>query len=276
VLTPAQALAAVDGHTLALLFGMMGMGAFLALDGFPERAQAFIARRVRRRTRLLALVVYGSGAAAALLTNDAVCVFGAPLLVALIRRHGLPPFPVLMALATASNTGSVATLVGNPQNMLCAQLGGLSYRTHLFLMLPVAVVGLVLNHALLHHLFRRELTGELVPAHETPALVTRPIAITLAVICGTIAFYLAGFDLAAVAVAGFTLLLVVHRRDASEVWPRIDWSILVFFAALFVVVQGLSASGATEWLFARWPLWKGEGELGWWRLGATSWSGRTS
>jgi Na+/H+ antiporter NhaD/arsenite permease-like protein len=267
VLTPEQALAAVDGHTLVLLFGMMGMGAFLALDGFPERAQSFIARRVRRRTRLLALVVYGSGTAAALITNDAVCVFGAPLLVTLIRRHRLPPFPFLMALATASNTGSVATLVGNPQNMLCAQLGELSYRRHLALMLPVAVVGLLLNHALLHFMFRRELEGDLEPASDAPPLVTRPIAITLAVICCTIAFYLGGFDLAWVAVAGLTALLIVHRRDSAEVWPRIDWSILVFFAGLFVVVEGLVASGATAWLFERWPLWRGGGELAWWRLG---------
>jgi Na+/H+ antiporter NhaD/arsenite permease-like protein len=268
VLTPEQALAAIDGHTLSLLFGMMGMGAFLALDGFPERAQSFIARRVRTRSRLLALVVYGSGAAAALLTNDAVCVFGAPLVVALIRRHALPPLPFLIGLATSSNTGSVATLVGNPQNMLCAQLGGLEYRNHLLLMLPVAVVGLAVNHLLLKLMFRRELRGDLEPSGDMPPLVTRPIVITLGVIGATTGFYLAGFDLAAVAVAGLTVLLIVHRRDASEVWPRIDWSILVFFAALFVVVEGLVASGATAWFFARWPLWTGEGELAIWRLGA--------
>jgi Na+/H+ antiporter NhaD/arsenite permease-like protein len=268
VLTPDQALAAIDGHTLVLLFGMMGMGAFLALDGFPERAQSFIARRVRTRARLLALLVYGSGIAAAFLTNDAVCVFGAPLVVALIKRHGLPPLPFLIALATASNTGSVATLVGNPQNMLCAKLGHLQYASHLTSMLPVAATGLVVNHVLLRWAFRRELRGELEPASSTPPLITRPIAITFSAIAGTTAFYLAGFDLAAVATAGFTLLLVVHRREASDVWPRIDWSILVFFAALFVVVDGLVKSGATAWLFARWPLVSADGHSDWWRLSA--------
>jgi Na+/H+ antiporter NhaD/arsenite permease-like protein len=266
VLTPKQALAAIDGHTLVLLFGMMGMGAFLALDGFPERAQSYIARRVRTRARLLSLLVYGSGIAAAFLTNDAVCVFGAPLVVALIKRHGLPPLPFLIALATASNTGSVATLVGNPQNMLCAQLGKLEYQTHLLLMLPVAAIGLVLNHLLLRWVFRRELQGDLEPASSTPPLITRPIAVTLSAIGGTTLFYLAGYDLAAVAVSGFTLLLVVHRREASEVWPRIDWSILVFFAALFVVVEGLVKSGASSWFFARWPLANADGHSDWWRL----------
>ena len=166
------------------------------------------------------------------------------------------------------NTGSVATLVGNPQNMLCAQLGNLDYTSHLLLMLPVAVVGLVLNHLLLRWAFRRELRGDLEPASRTPPLITRPIAISLIAIAGTTVFYLAGYDLAAVAVAGFTLLLVVHRREASEVWPRIDWSILVFFAALFVVVEGLVKSGATAWLFARWPLAHADGHSEWWRLSA--------
>jgi len=172
----------------------------------------------------------------------------------------------LIGLATASNTGSVATLVGNPQNMLCAQLGQLEYKRHLLLMLPVAAVGLVLNHVILGIVFRRELEGELEPASSTPPLITRPIAVTFAAIAGTTVFYLAGYDLAAVAVAGLTLLLVVHRREASEVWPRIDWSILVFFAALFVVVEGLVKSGATGLLFARWPLSTGNGHADWWRL----------
>jgi Na+/H+ antiporter NhaD/arsenite permease-like protein len=92
-----------------------------------------------------------------LITNDAVCVLGAPLLVRLIGRHRLPPLPFLLALATGANTGSVATLVGNPQNMLCASLGGLGYREHLALMLPVAIAALAVNHAVLARAFARKL-----------------------------------------------------------------------------------------------------------------------
>src|SRR6185369_5015451 len=97
--------------------------------------------------------------ASALITNDAVCVLGAPLVVAWIRRHRLPALPFLLALATAANTGSVATLVGNPQNMLCGTLGGLAYRTYLLHMLPLGVACLAINHALLHVMFRRELAA---------------------------------------------------------------------------------------------------------------------
>ncbi len=128
VLAPGEALAAVDTATILLLFGVMGMGAFLALDGFFDDLEAGLTALARTPARLLGLIVWAGGILAAFITNDAVCVLGAPLVVRLIQRHRLPPLPFLLALATAANTGSVATLVGNPQNMLCATIGGLEYR----------------------------------------------------------------------------------------------------------------------------------------------------
>jgi Na+/H+ antiporter NhaD/arsenite permease-like protein len=267
VLDMQGALAAIDGHTLVLLFGMMAMGAFLELDGFFARAEAVLSTRARTAKRLLAVVVWGSGLASALITNDAVCVFGAPLVVALIRRHALPPLPFLLALATSANTGSVATLVGNPQNMLCASLGGLDYRTHLIALLPVAVLGLALNHLLILAAFGKVLDRPLAAA-EPARLFDRRSIITFAVIGLTVIVYLLGADLAFTAVAGAMVLLVVHRRDADQVWRRVDWSVLIFFAALFVVVGGLVKSGAPGWLFSRFPLWAGEGAPGWARLSA--------
>jgi Na+/H+ antiporter NhaD/arsenite permease-like protein len=261
-----EALGAVDGNTILLLFGMMGMGAFLELEGVPDRAEAWVARRVRTRARLLALIVWGAGIASALVTNDAVCVLGAPFVVALVRRYKLPAAPYLIGLATGANTGSVATLVGNPQNMLCASLGGLGYRHHLALMLPVAVVGLALNHVLILGFHRAELDGELSADGARPSVLNRATTITLVTIAATTVLYMLGFDLAWTAVGGLAVLLLVHRRDAADVWPKIEWSVLVFFASLFIVVRGLIDSGATAWLFGRFPLWP-EG-ASWTRLSA--------
>lgn len=253
VLAPGAAVASIHGETLLLLFGLMGIGAFLAADGFLDRAAETIAARCGTPARLLGVLVWTAGGLSALITNDAVCVLGAPIVVAWIRRHGLPPLPFLLALATSANTGSVATLVGNPQNMLCAHLGGLEYRTYLLHLAPVAVAGLAVNHALLRVVFRKRLAGSLTPTTPVRLLDARS-GLTLAVLLGTVAAYLAGLDLAWTAVGAFTLLMVVHRRETATMWSRIDWSILVFFAGLFVTVAGLQACGATEWLFARVPL----------------------
>jgi Na+/H+ antiporter NhaD/arsenite permease-like protein len=193
-----------------------------------------------------------------------VCVLGAPLVVALIRRHALPSLPFLLALAIAANSGSVATLVGNPQNMLCASLGHLDYREHLVMMLPVAIGGLAISHGLLVLLFRRELAQATLKA---PAQEARPwqprILVTLSMIVGTALACTLGGNLPWTITAAFVLLMLLHRRNTRELWERIDWSLLLFFAGLFVAVAGLSASGAPEAFFARVPLSRGQ-DLGSW------------
>jgi Na+/H+ antiporter NhaD/arsenite permease-like protein len=256
VLTPGDALAAVDRATILLLFGVMGMGAFLALDGFFDDLELRLASLARTPARLLGFIVWTGGVLAAFITNDAVCVLGAPLVVRLIQRHRLPPLPFLLALATAANTGSVATLVGNPQNMLCATIGGLAYRQHLLLLGPVAIVGLAVNHALLLWIFRREVQGASLAsgAPASPSPLRRSSLLTLAVIGATAVAYTAGANLAWSATAGFVALMLLHRRDTRQLWSRIDWSLLLFFCGLFVVVEGLVRSGLPAAVFARFPL----------------------
>jgi Na+/H+ antiporter NhaD/arsenite permease-like protein len=269
VLTPSAALGAVDGATLLLLFGVMGMGAFLSLDGFFDVIEQRLTSVARTPARLLGLVVWGAGGLSALITNDAVCVLGALLVVRTIRRHALPPLPFLLALATGANTGSVATLVGNPQNMLCGLLGGLSYRSHFLLMAPVAVFGLLINHGLLALVFRRELGAARLGEPEAAGAFAPRALLSLAVVALSAVAYMLGGHLAWTAAAGFVLLMLLQRRDTSELWPRIDWSLLLFFAALFVVVEGLTQSGAPARFFERFPLASGQGSTGdWLRLSA--------
>ncbi len=250
----ADAGAAVDKSTLALLFAVMGMGAFLSIDGFLERATPRLVKIARTRRRLLGAVVWGAGILSAFVTNDAVCVLGAPLVVELVERWKLPRLPFLLALATGANTGSVATLVGNPQNMLCASLGELEFATFLLHMGPVALLGLGANHAILAWLYRKELHGEL-EAEELPGRLFTPRTIlTLSVIAGTAVVYTAGGSLAFTALGGLVLLVLLHRVPAEKVWERVDWSILVFFGGLFIAVEALAQSGVVSAVFERLPL----------------------
>lgn len=252
--TADQASKAVDHTTIILLFAVMGMGAFLSLDGFFERAGRLVIARAKTRRRLVAALVWGAGLLSAVITNDAVCVLAAPLVVGWIERYRLPRLPFLLALATGANTGSVATLVGNPQNMLCGSLGGLHFGAFALHMLPVAIVGLAINHGLLLVLCRRDLEGDL-PAETAPEHVfTRRSSLTSLVIAGTVVIYAAGASLSFTALGAFVLLLLVHRRDPAQVWERIDWSVLVFFGGLFVAVDAFARSGAAAWAFTHVPL----------------------
>jgi Na+/H+ antiporter NhaD/arsenite permease-like protein len=252
--TAVDAGAAVDKSTIMLLFAVMGMGAFLSLDGFFDRVAPRLGRRAKTKRRLIGAIVWGAGLLSAFVTNDAVCVLAAPLVADLIERWKLPRLPFLLALATGANTGSVATLVGNPQNMLCASLGGLHFARFSLHMAPVAALALAANHAILVALYNRELDGELPLEDATAPMFSRPIVTTLGVIALTVVVYSFGGSLAFTALGGFVALMVIHRRPPGQVWTRIDWSILLFFGALFVAVDALARSGAVAWVFDRVPL----------------------
>jgi Na+/H+ antiporter NhaD/arsenite permease-like protein len=269
VLTPRQALAAIDLPTIALLFAVMGMGTFLASDDIVDHLAPAVVRVARTRGRLLGIVVWSSGMLAAAVTNDAVCVLAAPLIVSWIRRWNLPRLPFLLALATSANTGSVATLVGNPQNMLCGSLGHLSFARFALHLAPIAVVGLAINHAVLALVFRRDLRGALEET-EAPqaALAPRRTAVTLAVIAASVLAYLLGVDLVIASLTGFVALILIHRAEPSHIWERIDWSVLLFFAGLFVVTRAFAMSGAPDWFFLRFPLHAGVGLVAYLRTSA--------
>jgi Na+/H+ antiporter NhaD/arsenite permease-like protein len=137
-----QAVAAVDAQTLVLLFGMMIVAAYLRLSGFFHLVTHWAVRRARGPVGLLAVVVLASGVLSALFVNDVICIVLTPVVLALVRQFRLPPVPYLLALATAANVGSVATLTGNPQNMLIGSFSGISYRAFLAHQAPVAALGL--------------------------------------------------------------------------------------------------------------------------------------
>ena len=259
--SPAQAISAVNMETLLLLFGLMGVGAVLKQQGILATASEWALQRFARPQALLGALVWGAGALSALITNDAVCVLGTPLVVSWIKRRHLPAFPFLLALATAANTGSVATLVGNPQNMLCATLGGLQYRSYLAHMLPVAVVALAINHAMIAWLFKEKLrqAEEAAPNPHWQAELPQSDSawsrrFTFIVLAISVAAYLAGAHLAITAVAAFTALLVIQGNEGHKLWAGIEWTVLVFFSALFVIVDGLVRSGGAAALLSLMPL----------------------
>src|SRR6266849_8195318 len=152
-----RAVAAVDAHTLVLLFGMMIVAAYLRLSGFFRLVTYAAVRRAHTPVGLLALIILAAGVLTALFVNDVVCLVLAPIVLDLVRRLRLPPAPYLIALATAANVGSVATLTGNPQNMLVGSFSGISYRAFLLREAPVALIGLALVFGVIWLAYRRRL-----------------------------------------------------------------------------------------------------------------------
>ena len=162
VMTPERAYRAVDYDTLVLLLGMMLISAYLYLAGFFDWAADWILKVAKTPQRLLLYVILTSGGLSALLVNDTVCLMLTPLVVAVMVRGGLPLPPYLLALAMSANLGSVATLVGNPQNMIIGHASRIPFLRFSASLLPVAVVGLAIEYVVLRLGFRRELAGAFV------------------------------------------------------------------------------------------------------------------
>jgi Na+/H+ antiporter NhaD/arsenite permease-like protein len=242
------AVRSVDAHTLVLLFGMMIVAAYLRLSGFFSLVTLWSIRRASGPRSLLATVIAAGGVLSALFVNDVICLVLAPLVLAVTRRLQLPPVPYLIALATAANVGSVATLTGNPQNMLVGSFSSISYRGFLIRQAPVAILGLVCVFAVVWLVYRRQLPAQFALAAEPDRHVVHyPLmAKTLAAVGVMLLAFLAGVPIAVVAIGGAAYTLLTRRVKPEKVYREINWSLLVLFVGLFVLTGGLEASGLTD------------------------------
>ena len=273
VIEPSEAFELINWNTIVLLFGMMIIIEHLADAEFFELLAVRLLNRGLSPRGLLAVVVFPIGALAAFLVNDIVCIFFTPLLLAMMRKRDLPPVPFLLALATSTNLGGLMAFTGNPQNMIIGHLSGISYARFFVLMLPVGVLTLAINYVLLILMYRKELNRSVEPeiaGGDVPLpkpLLKRSLLVTGLVITG----FFGGGNMAWVALAGATFLLLLARRYEYTVLNRIDWNLLLFFAGLFVVVGALQRSGATARIaLAADTYLHGDGAASFWMFGAIS------
>ena len=241
----------IDFNTIILLFSMMIINANLKLAGFFNLASRWLVKGSRSPRAFLALEVLIAGVLSALFLNDTVCLMFAPFLINLMDSLKRNPIPYLIALATASNVGSTATLTGNPQNMIVGIASGLSYTEFALALIPVALLGLAVIWLVLVWIFPYDFRREpfetgLANVHVdvTKPLLTKTLVITAALL----AAFLAGAPIALAAFLAASLLLITRRHQPQTVFAEFDWSLLVFFSALFIVSGSLETSAVTSQL----------------------------
>jgi Na+/H+ antiporter NhaD/arsenite permease-like protein len=260
VLAPRQALDAIDFPTLVLLFGMMLLAAGLEQAGFFERLTEHVIAHVDVKY-LLPAVLFSGGILSALLVNDVVCVIMTPLVLNVAHRMRRQALPYLLALATASNIGSTATIVGNPQNILIASVSHIAYLDFLRHLGPIAVLGLFVDWAVLQLLFGKTLQEETgTPRNSLQDMVVAkpldrpsggrrmhwPLLVCLLVLVAL----LLGVNPAVSAAGAACLLLISRKVEPRNLLARVDLALLVFFIGLFIVLAGGEAAGFNEKLLA--------------------------
>jgi Na+/H+ antiporter NhaD/arsenite permease-like protein len=254
-----DAYAAIDMDVIVFLLGVLILTAYLELGGFFEWIAARIVRYAHAPRSLLAVIVGVSGLLSAFFVNDTICLVLPPLVLAVVRPLGLRPLPYLLAIALGSNVGSAMTPTGNPQNMLIGVSSSIPFARFVAMLALPSLGGLAIVFGVLVFVHRRDLatvptrltTTEPAAEHAFDASL---VARSLILFGGALVGWLAGLSLPLVAISAAALLIAVARRDPTRAFANVEWELLLFFGALFVVMRGVrdvplvheltSASGA--------------------------------
>jgi Na+/H+ antiporter NhaD/arsenite permease-like protein len=241
---------AVDMPTLALLFAMMIISAQFAESGFIDLCARTITDHRGGRSALLALTIAIGGGLSAVLANDILIIAIAPLVIAGAQRRSLDPRPFALALAAATNAGSAATLIGNPQNILLGAIGRLDFWRFLAVSGVPAVVALVIVFSVLWLQWHRRIRPSPAPADAIAiAAVTEHILDRNQTIKGGIALLalLVLFmtplprEIGALIIAA---LLLANRKITSRTMiAAVDWPLLLLVACLFAITGQLNDAG---------------------------------
>ncbi len=246
-----QAYRAVDWNTIVLLFGMMVLNVNLRMAGFFHLVTAKVVAFARTPRQLLALIIVVSGAFAAIFLNDTIVLVFTPLVLDIALTLRRNPLPYLVALATSANIGSVATITGNPQNMLVGISSGIGFVRFTHALGPIALLGLGVVWVVIVLVYRRDFRAERFAEvyHFEPQVKWPRLRKSLLATAVMLIALVAGAPVPLAAIGAAALLLVTRRTDPHQVFQEIDWALLVFFSSLFVVTGAIEASGLGEHLF---------------------------
>lgn len=250
----------IDYETLFLLFGMMVVVGFLRISGFFVRVTHWSLDRIRTPRGLLAVTILLSGVLSAFLVNDIVCLALTPLVLHLTRRLGFDPVPQLIGLATAANIGSTGTITGNPQNMIIGVQSGIPYLQFAQHLMPVALLGLAVDFAVIAFVYRQVLSqpttndvARVVIEDRVPhgRAYTWLFRKSLFVALLTVVLFFCGLPIALVAV-GAAAFLMLSRLRPQRVYREVDWTLLLMFIGLFVVVHAFQLHVVSRWGVDQW------------------------
>jgi len=256
------AIEAIDFNTLGLLMGMMILVAMLEPTGFFQYLAVLAARASKGQPfRLFVLLGIITTILSMLLDNVTTLVLIAPVTILISEILGVSVLPYLVTEALLSNVGGVGTLIGDPPNVLIGSAAGLSFNDFLVYSMPIVLVSWAGALFLLQYLFRKDLSKR--PRRSKAVMKLNPTETLnhprtarqiLIVLGGAILFFfvhhLLHVEPSLVALSAAAIALVWVQPDIHEVLKKLEWSVLLFFGSLFVMVGGLEHSGALEMVVA--------------------------
>ena len=255
VVTFDQAMSHVDFNTLGVLLGMMLFVAVVKLSGIFEYLAIKCARLAKGNPwRVMVLFVCLTAVLSALLDNVTTVLLIGPMTVTVCRLLDLDPLPFFLAEIMASNIGGTATLIGDPPNIMIGSAAGYSFVDFVLYDTPAALLSLAVMLALFYLLFGRRLRVD--DAHKdalagldereqikNPVLLRQSVVMIALVVAGFMAHGSLGIESCVVALTAAGVLMLISGERIEEALAHVEWTTLVFFAGLFIIVGALSEVG---------------------------------
>lgn len=252
VLNIEEAYAAIDFNTILFILGMMIIVAYWEISGFFAIAETLILKKAHTPVNLLLILIFSSGIFSSLFMNDTICLMFAPIVLRLAKRAGLNPIPYLIALATSANIGSVMTIIGNPQNMIIGLYSKIPFWEFTRILAPVSIIGLLLNFLVIKFIYRKEIRSTpIIISNNASNIIIQKwlLIISLIVIAALLVFLSIGYSPAAVAISLACFLILAGAAKPRPVLKEVDWTLLLLFCGLFVVMKGVEKAGITSVIF---------------------------
>jgi len=246
----------INWPTVLLLFGFFVLSPQLRLSGFFDKVANAISARLKHPAQFLLTLMLVTAGLSAFLNHDIVCFVFTPVVATAVLRRQLNPVPFLIALAVASNIGGAATLVGNPQNMMIAQIASLDFGRYAVWSITPVLFALGCAYVFVRMMSRHELASRapvLANVKPSPQSFDRAHTIKGLVILGlVIAFFFTSIPKEIIALTAAGIHLASPKFRTEDLLGLVDWSILLLFMGLFVVTGALQATGygeqAVQWL----------------------------
>ena len=255
---PLNALQSINLDVILFLFGMFTVGESLVQSGYLSHLSYRMFNRAKSPNQLLLTVLFGMGLSSAFLMNDTLAIIGTPAVLLLAKQCKLPPKLMLLTLAFAVTTGSVMSPIGNPQNVLVAINGNIPdpFVTFFHYLLVPSVVNMLAAFILLNVFYRKELKTCTIDQREEPLkdlklaqLSKLSLLIIAALVATKIILALLNshvdFGLTSVALIPAAMIITLSPRRINVI-TKIDWRTLVFFAAMFVLMESVWESGVFQ------------------------------
>lgn len=260
-----DAVKSINLDVMVFLLGMFVMGQALEDSGYLSHLSYKIFKRATSAEHLLLFILFGMGIASAFLMNDTIAIIGTPVVLLLAKKHCIPAKPLLLALAFAVTIGSVMSPIGNPQNLLIALQGDIDNPFVVFLkfLFIPTVINLLLTFFLLKLFYKNAFhctlnhSQEPIKDHRLAMLSKVSLLLLVSLIFLKIMFVLvkAPFDFPLTYIALLSALPpLLFSAKRVEMVKRIDWHTLIFFAAMFVVMQSVWNTGFFQMLLEKFDI----------------------